>query len=162
MREAIISNELKVMQGSSLLSPDALVDRVIRMNSGSALIQAFNIGNVINKLHLQAAYANAIEAFQEGTNISKKLYMEFLLFAAMTRQIGTATKLFEIDDTKRFVIASDSSDAIYRARKFVELSEFSNSNERELQVAKAFGIRSDNAHLNQRILQKMAVSRLQD
>ncbi|MCL5122427.1 MAG: hypothetical protein M1279_00445 [Candidatus Marsarchaeota archaeon] len=162
MREAMLDNRLKVLQGSSAMSPDALVNSIISMNSSSALIQVFDIGKVINELHLQAAYANAVEAFSEGTNISKKLYMEFLLFAAMTRQIGTATGLFRVEDTAQFVVASDSPDALDAARKFVKLGEFRTSSERELQVAKTFGIDSDYARLNQRILQKMAVSRLQD
>lgn len=93
MRESVAGNRLKVLQGSSAMSPEELVNSIIGMNSSSTLIQVFNIGKVINELHLQAAYANAIEAFSEGTNISKKLYIEFLLFAAMTRQIGTATRL---------------------------------------------------------------------
>jgi tRNA threonylcarbamoyladenosine modification (KEOPS) complex Cgi121 subunit len=162
MREATTGKRLKVLQGSSTLSPDALVNRIIDMNSDSAMIQVFNISNVINELHLQAAYANAIEAFSEGTNISKKLYIEFLLFAAMTRQIGTATRLFKVEDTRRFVIASDKLSALDAAKGFIELGEFKNSERREIQTAKTFGIDSDYARLNQRILQKMAVSRLLD
>ncbi|MCL5122830.1 MAG: hypothetical protein M1279_02580 [Candidatus Marsarchaeota archaeon] len=162
MRESVAGNRLKVLQGSSAMSPEELVNSIIGMNSSSTLIQVFNIGKVINELHLQAAYANAIEAFSEGTNISKKLYIEFLLFAAMTRQIGTATRLFRIEDTKQFIVASNKSGALHAAMKFVKLSEFRASSERELQVAKTFGIDSDYALLNRRILQKMAVSRLQD
>ncbi|MCL4388569.1 hypothetical protein M1408_01975, partial [Candidatus Marsarchaeota archaeon] len=109
MHKVIEGNRLKVLRGSSAMSPDALVNSIIGMNSGSTLIQVFNISKVINELHLQAAYANAIEAFSEGTNISKKLYIEFLLFAAMTRQIGTATRLFRIEDTKQFIVASNKS-----------------------------------------------------
>ena len=162
MHKVIEGNRLKVLRGSSAMSPDALVNSIIGMNSGSTLIQVFNISKVINELHLQAAYANAIEAFSEGTNISKKLYIEFLLFAAMTRQIGTATRLFRIEDTKQFIVASNKSGALHAAMKFVKLSKFRASSERELQVAKTFGIDSDYALLNRRILQKMAVSRLQD
>lgn len=153
---------LNVMQGSSALDPDMFLDRIMAMNSKSTMVQAFDGSMVINRLHLQAAYANAAETFSEGMNISDKLYIEFLLFAAMTRQIGAAASLFRIKDMGNFIIASDNAFGIDKVKRFARLSEFKPSREHELETAKAFGVESDYGHLNQRILQKMAVSRLQD
>ncbi len=157
-----IGMKLKIARGSSALSRSELLGRITAMNSKASVVQVFNSSRVINGLHLQAAYANATNAFSEGTNISNKPYLEFLLFAAMTRQIHKATSMFEVESSKDFIIASNVPEAIRAAKRFAKLSEFSVSREHELDAAKLFGIESDYAHLNRRILQKMAVSRLQD
>lgn len=157
-----IEARLNIMRGSSILSPDALLDMIINMNSDSGFVQVFDSNRVINKLHLQAAYINAVEAFSEGTNISSKLYIESLLFAAMTRQIVKATSMFRVRDTGNFAIASNRVAALGKIKGFARLSDFRTSKERELETAKTFGIESDYEHLNQRILQKMAISRIQD
>ena len=153
---------LKVMRGRSSLGTDELIDWIVEKNSDTAIVQAFDYHKVINKLHLQAAYTNTIEAFSEGTNISDKPYMEFLLFAAMTRQISVATSIFRIKDIGNFVIASDSAAVLAEAKRFINLSEYKTNIEDELKTAKSIGIESDYKSLNQRLLQKMAISRLQD
>jgi tRNA threonylcarbamoyladenosine modification (KEOPS) complex Cgi121 subunit len=155
-----LHKRLQVLHGSSSLGQSELVDRVVGMNSEKRFVQVLDSGKVINRLHLEAAYASALEAFSEGTNISKKLYIEFLLFAGMTRQISTATSIFKVKDTKNFVVVFDGASLLGRITEFASVSKFRVSRTHEDAAAKSFNIGSDRKHLNERMLQKMAVSRL--
>ncbi|EQD30788.1 protein containing DUF509 [mine drainage metagenome] len=160
MIESGLHKRLQVLHGNSSLGQAELVDRVVGMNSEKKFVQVLDFDRVINRLHLEAAYASALEAFSEGTNISKKLYIEFLLFAGMTRQISAATSIFKVRDTKNFVVVFDGASLLNRIKEFASVSELEVSRNHEDAAAKSFNIDSDRKHLNERILQKMAVSRL--
>jgi len=54
-------------------------------------IICFNADMIAGKIHAEMAIAQAVRAFEEGTNISNTLEMESLLYAAGSRQCNVAS-----------------------------------------------------------------------
>ena len=82
-----------------------LLNRVDKANNTKGdVVQAFNYGNVIDKMHLFAAYTNALLSFNSHSNKAKTLSMEMLLFAAMTDQIGAAIKNMGAKEGSKIVV----------------------------------------------------------
>jgi KEOPS complex subunit Cgi121 len=54
-------------------------------------IICFNADMIAGKVHAETAMAQAVRAFEEGTNISNTLEMESLLYAAGSRQCNVAS-----------------------------------------------------------------------
>ena len=144
---------------SSSLSLDRLIKEAKKLPRGT--IQIFDPNAVINRTHLCGAYADAIQAFKNGTNIAKDIGMETLLFTAMTNQIKDAIKIAGAKTNKRFVLFCSSDIAYKKIRVHLKTEEFKPSIKESLAVAKKFGI-IQSEDLDKFVLQKMAVSRLQD
>jgi KEOPS complex subunit Cgi121 len=69
---------------------------LIREHSREVSVQVFDASLIAGKEHLYFAVLNALKAFKNGTNISKNLAVECLLYASAQRQIRLAVKLFGI------------------------------------------------------------------
>lgn len=61
-------------------------------------VQFFDAGLVATWQHLYFAALNALNAFQNGTNISRSLAVETLLYASAQRQIQKATEILGIKE----------------------------------------------------------------
>jgi len=72
---------------------DGFLSRLQRFSQENDLvIQVFDARVVYGKDHLLSATTHALRAFQEGTNATKSLPLEMLLYAAGERQIHKAIK----------------------------------------------------------------------
>ncbi|MGC8571817.1 MAG: KEOPS complex subunit Cgi121 [Candidatus Micrarchaeia archaeon] len=147
-------------------SSNTKIDDIINVINSDMFecIQILDPNAVINSTHLIGAYANAINAFNEHINISKKLNIEFILFAAMKREINKAIEKIGAKSSKDFVLFATKKD--YENKKIKSLlensAEFSKTEEEQINTAKLYGI--DNIknikELNSFVLQKIAISRL--
>lgn len=75
------------------------VDRflnLVREKLGDVVVQFFDAKLVAGWQHLYFATLNALKAFKNGTNISKNLAVECLLYASARRQISAALDLIGI------------------------------------------------------------------
>lgn len=125
-------------------------------------VQAFDPRIVVSRMHLNWAYANSIAAFKNGSNISKSLAMEMLLFAAMTTQITDAIKLAGAKSNNDFVIFANSHASFRKIKGFLSSSTTFTSGEKERRAAAAkLGIHAK-VGVDKFALQRMAVSRLGD
>jgi tRNA threonylcarbamoyladenosine modification (KEOPS) complex Cgi121 subunit len=78
-------------------------------------VQFFDGRRIAGKEHLEIAAINALHAFKAGTNISRSVVMEVLLYASAQRQIDVAiTRLGVTRDSKTvaFVGLSDTRDRV--------------------------------------------------
>lgn len=69
----------------------------------SVEIQFFEGAHIAGKEHLEIAVINAVHAFKIGTNISKSLAMETLLYASAQRQIDVAISNIGVTRASRIV-----------------------------------------------------------
>lgn len=157
------SDCVKIKVVSTKLSLNDLLSKHSKLVlKGGELVQLFNPESVINGLHLKGAYLNALTAFKNKTNRSDSLGMEMLLFASMTNQIGDAIRICGAKSNKRLVIFASSDSAYSKISKLLTGSrEFRPSDKHIKSCAKAFGLDAGR-NLDSLILQKMAVSRLED
>ena len=70
--------------------------KLTREKSGDGAVQFFDAESVAGWQHLYFAALNALKAFKNGTNISKNLAIECLLYASARRQIRAALDLVGI------------------------------------------------------------------
>ncbi|TET56130.1 hypothetical protein E3J51_05435 [Candidatus Bathyarchaeota archaeon] len=70
--------------------------KLIRKKQDKVVTQFFNASLVAGRKHLFFATLNALKAFRNGTNISKNLAIECLLYASAQRQIRMAFELLGI------------------------------------------------------------------
>ncbi|MCL5430511.1 MAG: hypothetical protein M1504_03470 [Candidatus Marsarchaeota archaeon] len=139
-----------------------LVGKLNKINDMDCVIQIFSKDKVINKTHLIGAYVNAASAFANKSNISNGMAMEMMLFAAMTRQIKDAIDIIGADG-KEFVIFANSEQSYKKAKGLVkDERDFTRSKDEERKIAKTFGISTNDHDLDGAILQRMAVSRIED
>lgn len=147
---------------SSDLEIEELIS-LINKNIGKEKSEAFLIldpKNIINKLHLLSAYANAITSFEDKTNRANRLNIEILIFVAMNMQINEALKVAAAKTNKSFLIFSNDK-KIYEklSKNFKNIREFKPTNEHIIETAKRFGI-SNTHDLEKAILQKITLSKL--
>ncbi len=140
---------------------DELLKEISKINKKTKnTIQIFDPNHVISRLHLIAAYANAVEAFKSKANISNSLSMEMMLFAAMTRQIDAAIKKMGAKSDKKFILFASSNPAYSKINKYINSKEFNITKKDSERIARKFGI-SQKEDTDLFILQKMAISRLE-
>lgn len=126
------------------------------------IIQIFDPGSVINKIHLEAAYLNSLVAFKNKTNRTKSAGMEMLLFASMTNQIGDAIKICGAKSNNDFILFASNRTAFSKISKLLsKSSDFKPSKQHTKDVAERYGIKLGR-DIDSLILQKIAVSRLAD
>jgi tRNA threonylcarbamoyladenosine modification (KEOPS) complex Cgi121 subunit len=147
---------------SSRLSLDKLLALIGKANEGSHIVQIFDPGKVIGRIHLLGAYVNAVSAFDAGTNVSKSVGMEMLLFAAMTRQINDAIKRIGAKSNKDFILFACDDKAMAHVKDAILHSEeatFTQASTKSLM--KSYGITvPKNGDADQFMLQKMTMSAL--
>ena len=86
-----------------------LLDRVSTINKRKGYaVQLLDPNAVKSRMHLAASYVNAVTAINNGTNNSRSVSMEFLLYVSFTRQIGEAISLAGAKTNNDFVIFSNS------------------------------------------------------
>lgn len=152
-----------IKKASSSYSLDLLLKEISDMElPDGSVVQLFDDKNIINKMHLEAAYLNAATSFKNGTNSANDLGMEMLLFAAMTNQIGDAIRICGAKSNSGFIIFASDKTAFTKASKLLSNSnKFAPSMEHITAAAKKFGI-SPGKEIDVMIIQKIAVSRLAD
>jgi len=87
--------------------------RDLRMAIPHVEVQFFDGTRVAGRQHLEIAAINALRAFKAGTNISRSLAMETLLYASAQRQIDLAINMLGVTRDSRtvgFVAFSESRD----------------------------------------------------
>ena len=94
-----------------VVSKEKLFERLSALQAKGYAVQLFDADAVIDQLHLNAAYENALRAFEDGTNISRSVAVEMLLFAAFTTQIGEAVKLAGFRDGSAVLFSADGKGA---------------------------------------------------
>ncbi|HIH50713.1 MAG: KEOPS complex subunit Cgi121 [Candidatus Micrarchaeaceae archaeon] len=139
-----------------------LVAAIQKLGKKKGVIQIFDSKRIASRVHLFGAYANALIAFKNKTNRTKSMGMEMLLFAAMTDQIEEAIGIIGAKSSSDFVIFADRKAAFARLRPILKVkSDFRDSAAHARSAATGFGIKGGQIDgINARILQKMALSRL--
>ena len=157
--EEIKQKDLFIKVASSNLKIEDLIDIIRKTNTGSTVIQIFDPGAVISRLHIAGAYANASFSFKNHSNKTKSVGMEMLLFAAMTDQIGDAIETAGAKDSSRFIIFSNRKSLPESLKKEVKISsDFNSSALQARKTAKLMGITGKDVDVV--VLQAMALSRL--
>ena len=157
------NSSVVIKEASSRLDLGELLEGISGMNRDSgSVVQLFNPRSVISRAHLAGAYADAVNAFDSKTNISKSVAMEMLLFAAMTRQISEAIAKAGIKSQRSFIVFANSKPAYGKARQLLSAAkEFRPAAAASLERARSLGIMCrDVRDLDMLVLQGMAVSRL--
>jgi tRNA threonylcarbamoyladenosine modification (KEOPS) complex Cgi121 subunit len=139
-----------------------LVTAIQGLGKKNGVIQIFDKERIASRVHLFGAYANALIAFKNRTNRTKSMGMEMLLFAAMTGQIEEAIGIVGAKSSSDFILFADRKAAFARLKQILKIkSDFGDSAAHARSVAAGFGIRGSGIDgINARILQKMALSRL--
>ena len=147
-------------QAGLRVSDEELLKRISSINRAKgAVVQGFDYGSVVDRMHLVGAYLNALSAFKNHTNKTESLPMEMLLFAAMTDQITAAIDRVGIKKGKLVIFASRKGDFDKIRPLLKDVRDFRPTRQHMTEAARKFGItNTDNADML--LLQKMAVSRL--
>lgn len=157
------TKKLFVVRGSSGLKLKMLLELVEAEGRAGHVVQVFDPAAVISANHLFAAYLNAETAFKNKSNISDRIGMEMLLFAAMTRQAREAIERAGAKSSRSFILFSDSRKALDNIGRKVKLSRADFNSKHMLDAERAYGMRADPgnpAALTRSILVKMMSSRL--
>jgi tRNA threonylcarbamoyladenosine modification (KEOPS) complex Cgi121 subunit len=136
---------------------------LLMANKAKGVVQIFEPEKVINRMHLIGAYANSIQAFKSKTNISRKMGMEMLLFAAMTKQIGRAIDTIGARSESDFIVFANGREAYATIKPYLRNArDFKPPRRRITRIAGLYGINAGNREdIDKLVLQKMAVSRLE-
>jgi tRNA threonylcarbamoyladenosine modification (KEOPS) complex Cgi121 subunit len=152
--------DVLIFEASSDSDADSLIKIAAKASNGKDFVQLFDYDAVINITHLLGAYVDATSTLKSGSAISKTARMEFLLFAAMTRQINEAIKTIGIKNQKRFVVFSTSKKSYAGiARLLKSVKKFNPDDIHVKNAAARYGIKY-NGEIDAAVLQRMAISRL--
>ncbi len=142
-----------------VVSKEKLFERLSALQAKGHVIQLFDADAVIDELHLNAAYENALRTFDEGTNISRNVAVEMLLFAAFTTQIGEAVKLAGFRDGSGVLFSAGRNGAKLLGKLVVPSGELEPGQNHE--AIKRYGMEKVSPEkIDLEILTKMAESRL--
>ena len=98
---------------------------MVRQKTHNAVVQLFNAEVVAGSHHLYFAALNALKAFKNGTNISKNLAVECLLYASAKRQIKSALGLVGIKEgSSQVAVLIVADEKIFAERSLVEISNW--------------------------------------
>jgi tRNA threonylcarbamoyladenosine modification (KEOPS) complex Cgi121 subunit len=154
-------NKFVIKIASSSIRLEKLIGELGKINTKNNVVQIFDPKKVVNKTHLLGAYLNALQSFKNKSNISNSLGIEMLLFAAMTRQINDGIAKIGAKSPNGFIVFADSKASYLKIKKFLnEEEEFNPKISEQMKVAKGFGINQEK-ELDQFLLQKIAMSRLE-
>ena len=145
--------------------PDLGVDKLLglaKSRRDHGTVQLFNENGIINRIHLEGAYANAVLAFKEGTNRAREIPMEMMLYAAMTDQIGDALDICGAAEGSRIIVFADSIAAFNRLKVSLgSVKEWKPDKMHITEVSKRYGIKPGKGS-DEELLERMALSRLRD
>ncbi len=104
-------------------NPDLLLNQV-RKKLSPVDVQFFDASLIAGWEHLYFAAINALKAFRNGTNISKSVAVEALLYASAQRQISAAVDLIGLKkDTSEIVVLGVADSSEMAARTILETSK---------------------------------------
>lgn len=157
----IDTSKFMIKRASLGIATDEFFERLRAINrTKGAVVQAFDLESVADRLHLTGAYANAILAFNNGSNRTKSMAMEMLLFAAMTDQIGAAVDIIGIKECSDIILFSNSKKCFEGIRPVLrKIEDFRPTAHHTRKALRKFGIRSTK-DADRLLLQRMAMSRL--
>ncbi len=155
------TSKLFIRNVSSRLELDAFLARLDAINScAGCTVQVFHPGSIVSRLHVEGAYVNAVAAFRTKTNISKKIHVEMLLFAAMTRQISKAVGTVGVRSTGSMVLFANGGAAYSKAKVLLARdSDLIISRSESIAKSRRLGIGAGQ-DADALLLQRMVVSRL--
>lgn len=158
-----IIDKTVIKSASSTFEINELLKSAKRLSKDSRIIQLFNSESVINKTHLYAAYANALESFKDHSARSNSIATEMLLFAGMTGQIGEAIEKMGAKDPSDFILFCSDAELLDDIREcFYTINDFRPDKKHVMEVAERFGIHEkDLKLLKYAIMQKIALSKLE-
>ena len=140
-------------------SKEKLFERLSKLQARGNALQLFDIDAVIDPLHLDAAYENALRTFEEGTNIARSIAVEMILFTAFTTQIGEAVRLAGFKKDRAILFSADGKGAKLLGRLVVPEAEL--EPEPNPVAIKRYGMaRISPEKIDLEILTRMAESRL--
>jgi tRNA threonylcarbamoyladenosine modification (KEOPS) complex Cgi121 subunit len=157
----------KIKTGSFIVKEASSGDIAVLLNyvdkankTKGNVIQAFDYNSVISKMHLFAAYTNALLSFNSHSNKAKTLPMEMLLFAAMTDQIGVAIKKMGAKEGSKIVVFANNKRGFDLIKEALQnAKDFKPSAQHTRKALAGFGINAAK-DADKMLLQKMAMSRL--
>jgi tRNA threonylcarbamoyladenosine modification (KEOPS) complex Cgi121 subunit len=117
--------EITAFKGACFEQADAFLKANRKAGPQKVWIQFFNAELIATGEHLYFAVLNALSAFRGGTNLSKSLAMETMLYAASQRQIQKAIMAVGLKpDTSEVavVIIGETPEAIESAFEGVKVS----------------------------------------
>jgi len=110
-----------VNKGGATALKDAIVARA---TEAGAQVLVVDGALVFGKDHLRSALFHALRAIEEGTNASKSIPMETLLYASGERQLSAAIKKMSVsEDTEEVVVARLTRDTIEPDPSWQPMSE---------------------------------------
>ena len=131
-------------------------------SKGNGTVQLFSENGIINRLHLEGAYANAVLAFNDKTNRAKAIPMEMMLYAAMTDQIGDALEMCGASDGSGIIVFADSAESFSRLKgPLGSVKDWKPDKRHVAAVSKRYGIKPGKGS-DEELLERMALSRLRD
>jgi KEOPS complex subunit Cgi121 len=101
------------------LKADSLLER-LRNVSTDLDVQMVDLDKVAGMKHLYFAVLNAVHAFERGTNISRSLAMEFLLYVSAQKQISEAIKVMGVGQQTRNVVIVAVGENEHSVAEFAE------------------------------------------
>jgi tRNA threonylcarbamoyladenosine modification (KEOPS) complex Cgi121 subunit len=150
-----------IKEATPKTSLNGIIERLSMLNGLKNVIQVFDADYIINRSHLAGAYIDAELAFKSGSNISKSIATEMLLFAAMTKQISVAIKKAGAKPGKNLVVFANSPAAYNKIKPLlVNAKDFKRGKSEILSKARGLGIK-EKGDLDIRIFREMAASRLE-
>lgn len=88
--------------------------------AGNLEFQIFDADTIAGREHLEYAALNALNAFQNGTNLSRSLPVEVILYASGQRQIGKAFKTLGVTPQTRNLALLVLTEQKDKAEKFLK------------------------------------------
>jgi KEOPS complex subunit Cgi121 len=83
-------------------------------------VQVVDLDRIAGRKHLYFAILNAMHAFERGTNISRTLAIEFILYASAQKQISEAIKMMGVGQNTRNIAIIAISEDEESIRRFAE------------------------------------------
>lgn len=143
-----------------LVSSDLEIKDLIKKSDASrGVIQFFDPDSILSEKHVIGSYLNALSAFESGTNVSKSMSVEMLLFAALTRQITAAIDAVGAKSNNRFLVFADGKNTLKSIRPYLKNETAFNPGKKHRETAaKKLGLKKEISEIE--LLQRIAVSRL--
>ncbi len=149
-----IEKNVLLMRAYSALPFEEIYAKVKKLNF---CIQLFDPNAILSRVHVLAAYANALEDFESKRNVGKTVAMETLMYVAFTYQIDDAIRIAGAKSPKNFLIFYDKeAEKGINALKGIRLERYVQTNAEHASALKLFGIATEQA-----ILEAMARMKLE-
>ncbi len=147
-----------IMRAASDLDLQSLLLLARKASGRRGVVQLFDPHCILNRLHLNAAYLNAVAAFEDGANKSPDASMEMLRFAAFTNSIGMAIDLAGAKSSSDMLIFCSDAALFKRMRRYLKSARpFAGHRKDAANLAARLGI--GKGHMGYALLKRMALLR---